>query len=157
MAKEGSTISGLMDSFALAISMLLQHNIELKDLVNKFAHLRFEPSGLTRNPEVPIAKSIIDYIFRWLAIQFLPRETSEEVIKPQKHLGDIEQFDDDELPQKLTPSKKLDKFFTKMEQSENEVYTAQSDAPPCSECGSIMTRSGSCYRCLECGSTSGCS
>ncbi|OLS25962.1 MAG: Vitamin B12-dependent ribonucleotide reductase [Candidatus Heimdallarchaeota archaeon LC_3] len=157
MAKEGSTISGLMDSFALAISMLLQHNIELKDLVNKFAHLRFEPSGLTRNPDIPFAKSIIDYIFRWLAIQFLPQATSEEVIKPQKQLGDMGQFNSDLIPQKANPSKKLNNFFSERDLSENEVYTAQSDAPPCSDCGAIMTRSGSCYRCLECGSTSGCS
>ncbi|MHA1990524.1 MAG: vitamin B12-dependent ribonucleotide reductase, partial [Candidatus Hodarchaeales archaeon] len=155
MAKEGSTISGLMDAFALAISMLLQHNIQLKDLVNKFAHLRFEPSGLTRNSDIPIAKSIVDYIFRWLAIQFLPKETSEEVIKSQKAMTENGHLEEPES--KSPPSKKLDTYFSEREKSENEVYTAQSDAPPCSECGSIMTRSGSCYRCLECGATSGCS
>ena len=75
MAKEGSTISGLMDSFATMTSMALQHGVPLQLLVDKFTHTRFEPSGFTRNPEIPMTKSIMDYIFKWLAIKFLPTES----------------------------------------------------------------------------------
>ena len=163
MAKEGSTISGLMDAFATAVSILLQHNVDLKSLVNKFAHMRFEPSGMTRNPEIPIAKSVIDYIFRWLALRFLPpEETAEVVTKTDTGLnGTTTRTFNAAIDSELTKpanSKKLDQFIDdKFSQSEKAVFNAQSDAPPCAECGAIMTRSGSCYRCLECGSTSGCS
>ena len=75
MAKEGSTVSGLMDSFATTVSVALQYGVPLRDLVNKFAHVRFEPSGFTGNQEIPIAKSIVDYIFRWLGSRFLSRTT----------------------------------------------------------------------------------
>src|SRR4029077_20848408 len=78
MAKEGSTISGLMDSFATMTSLALQHGVPLQLLVDKFTHMRFEPSGFTKNPEIPMAKSIMDYIFKWLAIKFLPRENQQE-------------------------------------------------------------------------------
>ena len=78
MAKEGSTISGLMDTFATTVSVALQYGVPLHDLVFKFAHVRFEPSGFTSNPEIPIAKSIIDYIFRWMGSRFLPRGRPSE-------------------------------------------------------------------------------
>src|SRR5579864_1742111 len=78
MAKEGSTISGLMDSFATMTSLALQHGVPLQLLVDKFTHMRFEPSGFTKNPEIPMAKSIMDYIFKWLAIKFLPRQNQQE-------------------------------------------------------------------------------
>ena len=79
MAKEGSTISGLMDAFATSISMALQYGVPLEALVEKFSHVRFEPSGFTKNPEIPYAKSITDYIFRWLASKFLSTERQEAV------------------------------------------------------------------------------
>src|SRR6185369_4864314 len=82
MAKEGSTISGLMDSFATMTSLALQHGVPLQLLVDKFTHTRFEPSGFTKNPEIPMAKSIMDYIFKWLATKFLDRES-------QAHAGVI--------------------------------------------------------------------
>ncbi len=131
MAKEGSTISGLMDVFATAISLSLQYGVPLRVLVEKFAHTRFEPSGFTKNPEIPIASSVCDYIFRWLGIKFLKANDRPDWLK---------QMQAEKTNQELT--------------SGHEV---QPDAPPCQYCGSIMTRNGSCYRCANCGSTSGCS
>jgi len=139
MAKEGSIVSGLMDAFATAISMTLQYGVPLKVLVDKFSHMRFEPSGFTGNQDIPIAKSVLDYIFRWLALKFLPKEeqpvNSKETVSPQ-------------LQPSLEPNN---------EQFEKHIFQTQSDAPVCFECGSIMVRNGSCYKCLTCGSTSGCS
>ncbi len=134
MAKEGSTISGLMDSFATAVSYALQYGVPLKFFVDKFSHVRFEPSGWTGNKEVPYAKSIMDYIFRWLGAKFLG---------PEYALGDAGEStklqETDPVPQQTLQ------------------FSAVADAPSCSECGGIMTRNGSCYKCENCGSTSGCS
>jgi ribonucleoside-diphosphate reductase alpha chain len=134
MAKEGSTISGLMDSFATAVSMTLQYGVPLQVLVDKFQHVRFEPSGWTGNPEIPYAKSIMDYIFRWLGAKFISQDyrVSEAGDSPELKQTDQE-------PQKDLP------------------FQAAMDAPICSECGSLMTSNGSCYKCENCGSTSGCS
>jgi len=150
MAKEGSTISGLMDAFATSISMALQYGVPLEALVEKFSHVRFEPSGFTKNPEIPYAKSITDYIFRWLASKFLSAERQEAVgvqhsetsLKP--HSGPVTpvSVQSDRAPGAPAPG---------------AAMRAQSDAPPCHYCGSIMIRNGSCYRCANCGSTSGCS
>ncbi|HKZ32419.1 MAG TPA: vitamin B12-dependent ribonucleotide reductase [Vicinamibacteria bacterium] len=151
MAKEGSTISGLMDAFATSISMALQYGVPLEALVEKFSHVRFEPSGFTKNSEIPYAKSITDYIFRWLASKFLSVEhqeavgvqTSESSLKP--HSGPVGPVgtQTDRAPE--APS------------GPGASMRAQTDAPPCHYCGSIMIRNGSCYRCANCGSTSGCS
>ncbi len=136
MAKEGSTISGLMDSFATAISYALQYGVPLKFFVDKFSHVRFEPSGWTGNPQVPYAKSIMDYMFRWLGAKFLG---------PEYALGQ----EAGETP-KLRP--------TEPEPQQALPFdTAFADAPLCSECGGLMTRNGSCYKCENCGGTSGCS
>ncbi|HSM14149.1 MAG TPA: vitamin B12-dependent ribonucleotide reductase, partial [Thermoanaerobaculia bacterium] len=140
MAKEGSTISGLMDAFATSISLALQYGVPLKALVDKFSHMRFEPSGFTRNPEIPIAKSITDYIFRWLASRFL---TSEEKQAVGVILAGPEGAAEGAAEGESTGSK-----FT---------VDIGTDAPSCHECGSIMVRNGSCYKCNNCGSTSGCS
>jgi ribonucleoside-diphosphate reductase alpha chain len=145
MAKEGSTISGLMDAFATSISMALQYGVPLEALVEKFSHVRFEPSGFTKNPEIPYAKSITDYIFRYLASKFLSADQQEAVgvhaggasLKPQP-TGPVA------VPV-AAPRKEL------------AAFRSQADAPSCHYCGSIMTRNGSCYRCANCGSTSGCS
>jgi ribonucleoside-diphosphate reductase alpha chain len=135
MAKEGSTISGLMDTLATSISYGLQYGVPLKFFVDKFSHVRFEPSGWTGNPQVPYAKSIIDYIFRWMGGRFLG-------ITPANEVGDTPKLRPTEPdPQQALPF------------DANVV----SDAPLCSECGSIMTRNGSCYKCENCGGTSGCS
>ena len=135
MSKEGSTISGLMDSFATAVSMALQYGMPLKALVDKFAHVRFEPSGWTGSKDIPYAKSIMDYIFRWLGMRF---------ISP-----DYQQTEAGETPN-LRPTEPEP-------QQELEFNAAPMDAPFCAECGSLMTSNGSCYKCENCGSTSGCS
>jgi ribonucleoside-diphosphate reductase alpha chain len=139
IAKEGSVVSGLMDCFATAVSLTLQYGVPLKVLVNKFAHTRFEPSGFTKNPQIPIAKSLSDYIFRWLASRFLSKEEQAEVgiLVDAPAEGDSE--------------------GTENGYQSGLSYTAQADAPPCTDCGSIMVRNGSCYKCLNCGATSGCS
>ena len=139
MAKEGSTISGLMDSFATAISLNLQYGVPLQTLVSKFSHMRFEPAGMTGSSEIPIAKSIVDYIFRWLGAKFLTgaeRDAIGVVNRPALSNGDA-----------ALASKG----------SKAPAMLQQQDAPPCSECGAIMIRSGSCYKCANCGSQSGCS
>jgi len=135
MAKEGSTISGMMDAFATAVSFNLQYGVPLKFLVDKFAHVRFEPSGWTGNPQVPYAKSITDYIFRWMGAKFLGPEYQVSEAGETTVLRPTEPDPQQQLP--FAP-----------------VVT---DAPLCSECGSIMTRNGSCYKCGNCGGTSGCS
>jgi len=184
MAKEGSTISGLMDSFATMTSLALQHGVPLQLLVDKFTHTRFEPSGFTRNPEIPMTKSIMDYLFKWLAIKFLDRNA-------QEHAGVI--LRDDTPVSTPTPSPRsaanvttpsasdlsfIDKVQTAtpvasdakvvgfmmpaknadgVNASPKGTFLYQQDAPSCSDCGEIMVRNGACYKCLNCGSTSGCS
>ena len=142
MAKEGSTISGLMDAFATSISMALQYGVPLEALVEKFSHVRFEPSGFTKNQEIPYAKSITDYIFRWLASKFLSQE----------HQADI-----GVQTQGGKASEPTAAAGGHAAPGSSASFRAQADAPPCHYCGSIMTRNGSCYRCSNCGSTSGCS
>jgi ribonucleoside-diphosphate reductase alpha chain len=141
MSKEGTVVSGLMDSFATAISLALQYGVPLPVLVEKFSHTRFEPSGFTNNREIPIAKSVMDYIFRWLALKFLEKDDPS-----------VSNFENEDISNE--PVKPSDQFIAS---KERHVFKIQSDAPPCNECGAIMVRNGSCYKCLECGSTSGCS
>jgi ribonucleoside-diphosphate reductase alpha chain len=136
MAKEGSTVSGLMDSFATAVSLALQYGVPLRVLCDKFSHTRFEPSGWSGNPKIGYAKSLMDYLFRWLELRFLkgeqgllfglrrPAQPQPEVTSEVEGLGQVAEL---------------------------------GDAPACQFCGSLMVRNGSCYRCMECGSTSGCS
>jgi ribonucleoside-diphosphate reductase alpha chain len=153
MAKEGSTISGLMDSFATSISIALQYGVPLQTMVDKFTHTRFEPSGFTKNPEIPIAKSITDYIFRWLASKFLSREDKEAAgVILRDTLGG-------EAPpaMPLLGGGRLEAVEGVSVESTKVTFLYQQDAPSCHECGAIMVRNGSCYKCLNCGSTSGCS
>jgi ribonucleoside-diphosphate reductase alpha chain len=226
MAKEGSTVSGLMDTFATSVSLALQYGVPLKDLVNKFAHVRFEPSGFTGNQEIPIAKSIVDYIFRWLGSRFLPSEDKgtlglidrsqvvdeapkpfgASALKPKADEGITAQGEavaqpspapaPDPAPDqpKATAvaaapataareelavvagnghangnghgngngkSNGLSAIAASLGSSlgggPKVAFSAQADSPSCAECGSIMVRNGSCYKCLNCGSTSGCS
>ncbi len=145
MAKEGSVVSGLMDSFATAVSLALQYGVPLKVLVDKFSHTRFEPSGFTGNPEIPIAKSIIDYIFRWLALKFLPKDDSLLVEETGHTVAR------DAGAASAPEAKALPVIGTR------DTYLNQADAPPCHTCGAIMIRSGACYKCSNCGATSGCS
>ena len=140
MSKQGSTVAGLMDSFATAISLALQYGVPLEVLVNKFSHMRFEPAGWTNNPQIRMAKSIMDYIFRWLALKFLPDQEQPPAAE-------------DLNGQYFAPF--LDE--EKVSRREAAVFLRQSDAPSCHECGALMVRNGTCYRCLNCGATSGCS
>ena len=147
MAKEGSTISGLMDTIATLTSMSLQYGVPLDALVSKFGHVRFEPSGFTKNPEIPYAKSITDYIFRFLGVRFLAAEKRSLVGLA------VEGEDGGEVAVAETP---VDVVPAAADQ-DAVAFQPQSDAPSCSDCGSIMIRNGSCYRCSNCGATSGCS
>src|SRR4051812_45115501 len=155
MAKEGSTISGFADAFAQAISYALQYGVPLQALVDKFSHVRFEPSGMTRNPEIRFAKSIVDYIFRWLASKFLSPEA-------QFNAGVNGRERDEPNANTLTataaPEVAAPAAAPKAASATNPHSTIQNqeDAPPCSTCGAIMIRSGACYKCVNCGTTSGC-
>ncbi len=161
MSKEGSTISGLMDAFSTSISLALQYGVPLKVLVNKFTHTRFEPSGWTNNPEIRVAKSVVDYIFRWLGLKFLSKEDQDALgltrtidvpIETQTRL--IRPVAQKPLPENWEPEIRVSK--TTKSNSELFTFDPQSDAPACDNCGMIMVRNGSCYKCLNCGNTSGC-
>jgi ribonucleoside-diphosphate reductase alpha chain len=226
MAKEGSTVSGLMDTFATTVSVSLQYGVPLRDLVNKFAHVRFEPSGFTGNSEIPIAKSIVDYIFRWLGSRFLsPDEKAglglidRSAVVPDAEVAALDApvvsgtepkaeegpsavdeaiagpsigttsttvsdpppdapkatavatepalADQDELTVIASNGhtnghangngKPAASPITLNLGATKVSFQTQADAPSCADCGSIMVRNGSCYKCLNCGSTSGCS
>lgn len=143
MAKEGSTVGGTMDAFGTAISLCLQYGVPVRELCQKFAHSRFEPSGFTKNPDIPMAKSLVDYIFRWLNVTFpnghfggtrtvVKTEASASAVDGSSQSGDPQRVDD-----------------------QFEHFTE--DAPACDVCGSITVRNGACYRCYNCGSSMGCS
>ncbi|MCX6546241.1 MAG: vitamin B12-dependent ribonucleotide reductase [Acidobacteria bacterium] len=157
MAKEGSTISGFADAFAQAISYALQYGVPLPVLVDKFSHMRFEPSGMTKNPQVRFAKSIVDYVFRWLATKFLSAEA-------QFRAGVNTPEPGAQNPSKSTEGEQLKlvvlgapaEIATGTRATVMSTIQNQEDAPPCNLCGAIMVRSGSCYKCANCGSTSGC-
>jgi ribonucleoside-diphosphate reductase alpha chain len=163
MAKEGSTVSGLMDSFALAVSIALQHGVPLKLFCEKFAHTRFEPNGWSGNPDIGYAKSIMDYIFRWLQLRFLTGQQQllfdNLRLRPSGVAPQLESAGTEEA----TPVRRPETGTR--EPGAGSIHAADAlaslidlgDAPSCSFCGSIMTRNGSCYRCSSCGSTSGCS
>jgi ribonucleoside-diphosphate reductase alpha chain len=166
MAKEGSTISGFADAFAQAISYALQYGVPLQALVDKFSHVRFEPSGMTRNPEIRFAKSIVDYIFRWLATKFLSPEAQFHAGVNGRELEEQQTKSEPPTAEKRQP-KHQDQSRAASQTSYPHVSGGtgpvpfstiqnQEDAPPCSTCGSIMIRSGACYKCVNCGNTSGC-
>ena len=187
MAKEGSTISGFADAFAQAISYALQYGVPLQVLVDKFSHARFEPSGMTRNPDIRFAKSIVDYIFRWLATKFLSNDAQyhagvnnreerkddapaaapvaqgfSSVVQPFRAVHAAEATSSVAQPAS-GPTSVAQPFRAVLAKSAPPATTYaaaaiqnQEDAPPCSMCGAIMVRSGSCYKCANCGSTSGC-
>jgi len=209
MAKEGSTVSGLMDAFATSVSLALQHGVQLKVLCEKFAHTRFEPSGWTGNEQIGYAKSLMDYIFRWLNLRFLSgtqlslfagfgpqapqlpaspslipdAETEDESPVPQSQLAKLAEEVAKRLNQVnaqgsnqaagggIAPEAQVwqasaaapthgpnlkDRGIYHASDAMRDMYE-MGDAPSCSTCGAIMVRNGSCYRCMSCGSTSGCS
>ncbi len=226
MAKEGSTVSGLMDTFATSVSLALQYGVPLRDLVNKFAHVRFEPSGFTGNQEIPIAKSIVDYIFRWMGSRFLPADEKAQIglidraavtdapaaggfgggfggfaspaadarrprraRRPSTRRSSRRPTEPRATAVAAEPAPVAKAALPVVESAATNghangngngkangngnghalsaitaslgttkvSFTVQEDAPSCAECGSIMVRNGSCYKCLNCGSTSGCS
>ena len=207
MAKEGSTVSGLMDTLATMTSIALQYGVPLRDLVSKFTHVRFEPSGFTGNPEVPIAKSTVDYIFRWMGSRFLSKDDRDAlgilggaiVAEPPEDapaLPDPAAFatasrtaprpqlpsapstssggEDGNRPATTStattaPSSAAPasdggtsrngngSAIASLGAGQRVAFSVSADSPSCMDCGSIMVRSGSCYKCLNCGATSGCS
>ncbi len=165
VTKEGSTVNGLMDSLGISMSMALQHGVPLKDLVRKLAHLRFEPAGATNNPKIRFAKSIPDYVARWLALEFLTEDERRAIglegpsenngnghaaapVAPAKAAGTGSASTTVKLE-----TRPLDAFSTEPA----DAGGTSEDAPSCAVCGGIMVRSGTCYACTVCGSTSGCS
>jgi ribonucleoside-diphosphate reductase alpha chain len=163
MAKEGSTISGLMDAFATQTSYALQFGVPLKFMVDKFSHMRFEPSGFTKNKEIPIAKSIVDYIFRWMASHFLPVEDQDEAGVVRREPAPVEPAQTpmkaDNARPTTTPTelKVIAHPTTNGNGGVQKIAFINTDAPACPDCGAITVRSGSCYKCLNCGATTGCS
>ena len=178
MAKEGSTIGGLMDSFGTAVSMSLQYGVPLEVLVNKFSHSRFEPMGYTTNPDIRIAKSLVDYIFRWLGLKFLPgyREASQGLptsaarpaadrkreTKGQTNNGS----NGHASPANGSATRSVDRpeqllqdpeSFESVHDRNDQFARFQSDAPSCDNCGAITVRNGNCYLCHNCGNSMGCS
>ncbi|HEY3383283.1 MAG TPA: vitamin B12-dependent ribonucleotide reductase [Vicinamibacterales bacterium] len=153
MAKEGSTISGFADAFAQAVSYALQYGVPLQVLVDKFSHVRFEPAGMTKNPQVRIAKSIVDYVFRWLATKFLSAEAQYWAGVNGRDSTSMADHPADTAEQLTLPPLGIE---ADRRASLFGTIQNQEDAPPCSTCGAIMVRSGSCYKCANCGSTSGC-
>ena len=192
MAKQGSTLAGMMDAFATSISIALQYGVPLEDLCTKFSHMRFEPSGFTNNKQIPIAKSIMDYIFRYLSLKFLGEATvpEEEAVNPNEAVAEearrsgpasdeiqptLFEDDTDDAPDVATKQASDDPDTSLVGQtieafmsttrtvtqtmSVTETKTAyknQEDSPPCSNCGAITVRSGACYVCHSCGSSTGC-
>ncbi|NQV12659.1 vitamin B12-dependent ribonucleotide reductase [Candidatus Uhrbacteria bacterium] len=165
MNKEGSVMSGLVNSLAATTSIALQYGVPLEALVNKFAHMRFEPSGFTNNPNIKIAKSIVDYIFRYMAYKFLDTNAQRALGVNLEVVDSLEKVEE-ETRQSAPVVESQTKMFTETAPkvaaaSQASVHTStfdnQSDAPACGTCGSIMVRNAACYKCLNCGATSGCS
>ncbi|MEY4744260.1 MAG: hypothetical protein RL272_205, partial [Candidatus Parcubacteria bacterium] len=173
MSKGGTVVSGLMDAFATSTSIAMQYGVPLKVLANKFVHVRFEPSGFTSHPNIRIAKSIVDYLFRWMAIKFLSPEEQRALgvnmdVATLGETGDKDVAASANVPPTaaLDPANAAGAAQMSIGDSIDRAKTANaltmsfdvsSDAPACDTCGAIMVRSAACYKCLNCGSTSGCS
>jgi ribonucleoside-diphosphate reductase alpha chain len=182
MAKEGSTVGGMMDAFGTAISLSLQYGVPLEVLVNKFSHTRFEPMGYTPNPDIPIAKSIVDYIFRWLGLTFLPGyRDANGMARKESSLNETDAAAASAadksagaapvarvlyVPQGLSGNGHSGSRTNNPTENrtENRPMTPaerfasfQADAPACDNCGAITVRSGNCYLCHNCGNSMGCS
>jgi ribonucleoside-diphosphate reductase alpha chain len=184
MAKEGSTIGGLMDGIGTLTSLALQYGVPLEALVRKFAHVRFEPSGFTKNPDIRNAASITDYVFRWMAVQFIPgyRESTapnrsqpelaipglqEEVRKQiNRPVPELPIAEDTEILEAKSErhgngtSHRAHKYGSAGRQVKtlsDSVAHFQQDAPTCPSCGHVTVRNGACYKCLNCGESLGCS
>ena len=173
IGKEGSTLRGMMNSFATAISISLQYGVPLETLVRKFAYMRFEPEGITTNPEIPFAKSMPDYIMRWLASRFLDADTQEELgiltqeVRAKKTAEDI---DVRRVRRLGAAGQRRQRRHQGDRRRRKAPTTALTDTPPvvparligldlgpaCNQCGGMMQRTGSCYTCSSCGNNTGC-
>jgi ribonucleoside-diphosphate reductase alpha chain len=176
MAKQGSTVSGLIDSLAIMMSLALQYGVPIQIVADKLSHMRFDPSGFTKNPDIPMAKSIVDYIVRWLSSQFLSEDEKRQVgvITPNLR-AEAAQAADDEIEASISkasgaveaPAKANGnghahnpgqvEFALPPGQGGAFAFKVDQDGALCGSCGWTMIRSGSCYKCMNCGSTSGCS
>ncbi len=156
MAKEGSTVGGTMDAFGTAISLCLQYGVPVQELCQKFAHSRFEPSGFTKNPDIPIAKSIVDYIFRWLDATF-PGGKAHRVLPPAS--SEDSEGEENQVPEKDGQAPLMTAAMIEQEQQrvDGQFEHFMEDAPTCDVCGAITVRNGACYRCYNCGNSMGCS
>lgn len=153
MAKEGSTVGGIMDAFGTAISMCLQYGVPISTLIDKFCHSRFEPSGFTKNPEIPYAKSLVDYIFRWLDLTFPDgRNQSMRLLRSKPDLAEARP---EAAPAAAAPM--VEATPPSEVSAPAQFKDMQADAPPCDKCGAITVRNGACYRCFNCGNSMGCS
>jgi len=168
MAKEGSTIGGLMDSIGTAVSVALQYGVPLESLVRKFTHQRFEPAGMTTNRDIPFAKSLVDYIFRWLGMEFIEgyreqhapkREKAEKKEKkPARVVDRVERLGfAASVVESSTEIVERDGTMSVRSQTLSASLESMGDAPACDGCGTITVRSGTCYKCLNCGNSMGCS
>jgi len=165
MAKEGSTISGLMDTIGVLTSMALQYGVPLEVLISKFGHVRFEPSGFTKNPDIPMAKSLIDYVFRFLGARFLSGEARaavgliEREAPPPPGTVSAALAAAPEARAQAGPNPIGFTSGTALDTAGRHAITfsPQADAPSCPDCGALMVRNGTCYKCFNCGATSGCS
>lgn len=195
MNKEGSTLSGIMDAWAISLSLNLQYGVPLEVLINKYAHVRFEPAGMTNNRHIPMAKSIVDYLARWLALKFLDTEKAKlyhnaDLVDRAHSNGDLKASNvmkiyahdqqsvvsavaaehqsasvviHNAIKEVVTPvhsthtETPVDMEHFNRDQAQMALKQNNQDAPLCSECGAVMVRNGACYKCLDCGATSGCS
>jgi ribonucleoside-diphosphate reductase alpha chain len=152
IAKEGTTLAGLMNSFMIAVSLGLQYGVPLEVYVSKFSHMRFEPSGMTNDPDIRTAKSIVDYVFRWMGKKFLTVDQQEEVgiLTPEVRARLAEQYNGgtgEAPPAAVDP----------VPPGQTALFNAFEDAQECARCGGRMVRTGSCYTCRDCGTNTGCS
>ncbi|MFA5185402.1 MAG: vitamin B12-dependent ribonucleotide reductase [Patescibacteria group bacterium] len=168
LSKEGSTLRGMLDAFATSVSIGLQYGVPLKTLVSKFSHVRFEPSGFTQNPNIRVAKSVIDYIFRWLAYKFLAPDECAALginMEPPVVIETEESKMEQQAAKQFEAGERQPSLLDRQNEADERVNSSfltstinnQSDAPACDTCGSIMVRNAACYKCLNCGATSGCS
>jgi ribonucleoside-diphosphate reductase alpha chain len=160
IAKEGTTLAGLMNSFMISVSLGLQYGVPLEVYVSKFSHMRFEPSGMTNDPDIRVAKSLVDYIFRWMGKKFLTADQQEEIgiLTPevrarltQSYAALEGKMSADEVAAGAAPAAEA------APPGQTALFNAWEDAVECSRCGGRMVRTGSCYTCRDCGTNTGCS
>ena len=150
IAKEGTTLAGLMNAFMISVSLGLQYGVPLEVYVSKFAHMRFEPSGLTNDPDIRAAKSIVDYVFRWMGKKFLTVDQQEEVgiLSPEVRARMAAAY--------ANGAPEVPEFIEHPTPGQTALFNPHEDAIECSRCGGSMVRAGTCYTCRDCGTSTGC-